>query len=119
MHRSFHELGASLGGVPCGQFSGEAEFDQAGHVVRISLEREQFNGPPVELNIADIIRERIRLRQRWGSQFLEEGDPAVILHRTTYEVFLGLSRRLAEIFAEDIREYLQSGEEDRPSYRSA
>lgn len=117
MHRTFEEVGLSIAGVPYGNFTGECEFDQAGHVVRITLEHERLEGPSLTLDIAELVRERINLRRQWGTGFLEEGSPDIMAHRIKYDLFISLSVRLEEVFADDVRDYLE-GEAEERKYRA-
>ena len=35
MHRNFEEVGVTIGSVPYGHFTGEAQFDENGQVVQL------------------------------------------------------------------------------------
>jgi len=38
MHRTFEQLGVTVGGIAYGEFTGEAQFDVAGSVVLIGVD---------------------------------------------------------------------------------
>jgi hypothetical protein len=106
MLRKFEELGVSIDGVGYGLFSGEAEFDRAGQVVIIKVEPSDAGGPHLVLDIAKLIPERIALRRKYGSGFLEDGGSEVRSHARRYELFMALSETIEKAYADDIRDYL-------------
>ena len=75
MYRNFEEVGVAIGSVAYGHFTGEAQFDENGQVVRIDVEDERFSGPALTLDIEQLVRERIALRRKYGVVFLEEARP--------------------------------------------
>jgi hypothetical protein len=111
VHRTFEELGVMIDGVPYGHFSGEAEFDRAGQVVVIELERSSFQGEPLTLDIEKLTRERIALRGKYGTWFLENGGADVPGHVRKYELFMALAENIEKVFDDDIREYLADNRE--------
>ena len=108
MYRKFEEVGVAIGGVAYGHFTGEAEFDENGQVVRIDVEDERFSGPSLTLDIEQLIRERIALRRKYGVAFLEENAPDVRTHARKFVLFQALAERLEVRFDEDIREYVEA-----------
>lgn len=73
MHREFEELGLTIGGANYGHFTGEVQFDETGAPVIIDIETSNFGGSPLRLDIEELVRERIALRRKLGSGFLESG----------------------------------------------
>jgi hypothetical protein len=114
MYRNFEEVGVAIGSVAYGHFTGEAQFDENGQVVRIDVEDERFSGPVLTLDIEQLIRERIALRRKYGVAFLEEGAPDVQTHARKFFLFQALVERLEAQFAEGIREYVAEAREPPP-----
>lgn len=111
MLRTFEELGVSIDGVQYGLFSGEAEFDRAGDVVQITLDPVSANAQPLVLDIAKLVSERIGLRRRYGSAFLDAPSSDVRSHVRRYELFTALSDTLDKIFADDVRDFISDAQE--------
>jgi hypothetical protein len=111
VHRTFEELGVMIEGVAYGHFSGEAEFDRAGQVVVIQLERSSLQGEPLTLDIEKLVMERIALRRKYGNWFFENGGSDVPGHVRKYELFMALAENIEKVFADDVREYLADDDE--------
>jgi hypothetical protein len=105
--------------VAYGHFTGEAQFDENGQVVRIDVEDERFSGTALTLDIEQLVRERIALRRKYGVAFLEEGSPDVQTHARKFFLFQTLAERLEAQFAEDIREYVAEAREPPPDRYNA
>ncbi|WP_414463360.1 hypothetical protein [Hyphomicrobium sp. DY-1] len=108
MYRKFEELGITLGGASYGFFSGEAEFDVTGHPVAIEVEAAAVGQPDLRLDIAELVRERIGLRDRFGLGFLEDSDERVRAHVTKWMLFHALADSLVERYREDIEDELSA-----------
>lgn len=67
----FEELNVNIHGVGYGFFFGEAEFDRVGDVVHITIDPPEAGNPPLILDIAKLIRERVALRRKYRSSFLD------------------------------------------------
>ena len=102
----FEELGVGIDGIAYGLFSGEAEFDRAGQVVNITVEPSDAGDPPLVLDISKLIPERIALRRKYGTGFLEDGGSEIRSHARRYELFMALSETIEKVYADDIRDYL-------------
>lgn len=101
MNRSFEELGVAIGGIGYGLFTGEAQFDQTGSVVQIDIERGDFGGSHLTLDIETLILERIALRRLHGSNFLEDTSYRVREHLRMFVLFQALAETIEANFAED------------------
>ena len=113
MHRTFEQLGVTVGGIAYGEFTGEAQFDVAGSVVLIDVEDQNYDGSHLTLDIEELVRERIRLRRKWGSGFLEEGSREVVTHNRKFVLFQALAETIEATFAEDIRQYVDDTRAER------
>jgi hypothetical protein len=107
MHRTFEELGVTVKGVAYGQFTGEVQFDATGSVVQIDVECQNFGGSALTLDIEELVRERIRLRRKWGLGFLEEGSAEVTDHARRFVLFQALAETIEKTFADDILQYIE------------
>jgi hypothetical protein len=107
MHRTFEELGVTVKGVAYGQFTGEVQFDATGSVVQIDVECQNFGGSALTLDIEELVRDRIRLRRKWGLGFLEEGSAEVTDHARMFVLFQALAETIEKTFADDIRQYVE------------
>lgn len=106
MLRKFEELGVNIDGVGYGFFSGEAEFDRAGQVVNIRIDPPDAGDPPLVLDIGKLVPERIALRRKYGSAFLEDGGSEIRSHARRYVLFMALSETIEKAYPDDIRDYL-------------
>jgi hypothetical protein len=113
MHRNFEEMGVQIDGIPYGHFTGEAQFDEAGSVVVIDIERSSFDGPALRLDIDDLVRERIALRRKHGLDFLSDGAPGIRGHVIKLTLFQALSASIEKYYEEDIAGYLVDAREAR------
>ena len=95
MRREFEELGVSVGGIEYGHFTGEVQFDETGAPVIIDVERSGFGGRPLRLDIEELVlRERVKLRRKHGSAFLEDGSFEIREHARKWSLFQGLSESI-------------------------
>lgn len=78
-----------------------------GPLFRSMIECENFGGPALTLDIEELVRERIRLRRKWGLGFLEEGSAEVTDHARKFVLFQALAETIEKTFAEDIRQYIE------------
>ena len=106
MHREFEELGVSVGGIEYGHFTGEVQFDETGAPVIIDVERSGFGGGALRLDIEELVRERVKLRRKHGTAFLEDGSFEIREHARKWSLFQGLSESIELRFKEDISDYL-------------
>jgi len=106
MLRKFEELGVNIDGVGYGFFFGEAEFDRAGEVVRITIDPPEAGNPPLVLDIAKLVPERVALRRKYGSSFLDICGSDARSHARRYELFMALSDTIEKAYADDIRDYV-------------
>jgi hypothetical protein len=113
MHREFEELGLTICGVGYGHFTGEVQFDETGAPVIIDIETANFGGSPLRLDIEDLVRERIALRRKLGTGFLEDGGAEVREHASKWTLFQGLSESIETRFKDDIIDYLADVRSDR------
>ena len=97
MQRTFEELGVNIEGFSSAT-SGEAEFDQAGDVVNITIEPSGADSASLVLDISKLVPERIALRRKYGSSFLAVGG-AVRSHARQYELFMALSETIKKAYA--------------------
>lgn len=107
MHRTFEELRVTIGNVAYGYFTGEAQFDVTGSVVQVDIESQGLGGPPLTLDIEELVRERMRLRRKWGTGFLDKGSAEVIAHNRKFVLFQALAQTIEATFADDIRRYVE------------
>jgi hypothetical protein len=105
MYREFEELGVTISGVSYGFFTGEAQFDEVGEPVVIDIEASAFDRKSLHLDIEDLVRERVALRRKHGSSFLEDGSPQIREHSKRWMLFQALSESLVERYREDIEDY--------------
>lgn len=122
MHRKFEELGFDVAGVTYGHFTGEAEWNSAGQVIAIEIDTSEFSGKPLTLEIGELVQERIALRRKYGTGFLEQTEPEVRQHARKWFLFQGLSDALESAFAEDVEDHLSAVRADgrmRPSGSAA
>ncbi|MBS0234508.1 MAG: hypothetical protein JSR99_13595 [Proteobacteria bacterium] len=117
MQRQFEEVGVEIAGVGYGHFRGEAQWDEFGQVVVIEVETAECDGHHLELDIAQLVKERIALRQKYGTGFLEATDRDVCDHARKWFLFQGLSDALQDSFAEDVRDYLEDIRADASARR--
>jgi hypothetical protein len=113
MHREFEELGLTIAGVNYGHFTGEVQFDENGSAVIIDIETASSNGPPLRLDIEELVRERIALRRKLGTGFLEDGGVEVREHARKWSLFQSLSESIESRFKDDISDYLADVRGDR------
>jgi hypothetical protein len=113
MHRAFEQLGITVGGITYGEFTGEAQFDVKGSVVQIDVENQNYDSSHLTLDIEELVRERIRLRRKWGSGFLEEGSREVVTHNRKFVLFQALAETIEATFADDIRQYVDDARAER------
>lgn len=112
MLRKFEEIGASVGGSKVGLFDGEVEFDESGHVSAIEVQSNDA-ASPLRLDIAELVRERVKLRHDYGVDFVEVGGTKAVLHAQKWYLFVALSVSLAEVFKDDIIDYLADLQDER------
>lgn len=105
MQRKFEEIGVAVAGQRLGLFDGEVEFDNVGHAVSIELVDHE-GGRQFKLAIEDLLRERVKLRMAYGTDFLEMGGRPAQEHARKWYLFFGLSESLEEAFRDDIRDYV-------------
>jgi hypothetical protein len=106
MLRKFEEIGINIDGIGYGFFFGEAEFNRAGEVMRITLDAPEVGDPPLVLDIAKLIPERIALRRKYGSSFFDVPASDIRSHARRYELFMALSETIEKAYADDIRDYV-------------
>jgi hypothetical protein len=106
MHIKFEEMGLVVGGVEFGLFTGEAQFDELGEVVVIEIERTDFRGKALLLDISDLVNERIAFRRKHGSAFSDATDGAVQVHVRKWNLFQGLSDAIRVRYKDDVADYL-------------
>ncbi len=119
MHRTFEELGVSVDGVDYGHFTGEAQFDDGGNVVVIEVERSNFRGPALSLDIQQLVNQRIALRRKHGAMFLEEMTPEILSHRRRFDLFQALAESIEDMFGDDLRRELAEDRADGPEWDAA
>jgi hypothetical protein len=88
VHRTFEEVGVAIDGVDYGHFTGEVQFDPDGTVAIIDIERSDFDGRPLRLDLDSLLTERANLRNKHGMAFLADypGDD-VRSHRRRLELY--------------------------------
>jgi hypothetical protein len=119
MHREFEELGVTSSGTPYGHFTGEVQFDESGHAVIIDIEASAFNSKALRLDIEELVRERIALRRKLGTGFLEDGGFEVREHLKKWVLFQSLSESIQNAFKDDIDDYLSELKSDRSAHWDA
>jgi hypothetical protein len=105
VYRTFEELGVSIDGIAYGRFSGEVQFDPEG-AASIDIDRSQSKGPPLHLNLDELLAERARLRKEHGDAMLADYPGVEVRsHRRRFELFWALAETLDTLFADDVVEY--------------
>jgi hypothetical protein len=118
VHRSFEERGVAIDGVDYGYFTGNVQFE-AGSVALVDIERSDFQGPPLRLDLDTLLIERSRLRNKYGIAFMTDypGDD-VRSHRRRFELYRTLAETLEKKFAGDAVEYFQQARQDAKGSRA-
>lgn len=106
MRIAFEELSLRAGDAGYGFFAGEAELDSFGEPVSFDLEPTAKGNNNLKLEIADLARERVTLRRKFGVAFLEEDELEVREHLKKWVLFHSLSESLRVQYAEEINDYL-------------
>lgn len=106
MHLEFEELSLRSGGAGYGFFTGQAELDEFGDPIVIELEATALAKDSLKLDIAELLRERVGLRRKHGSGFMEIDDIEVREHLKKWVLFHALSESLLLRFKEEIDDYL-------------
>jgi hypothetical protein len=106
VHLEFEELSLRSGGVGYGFFNGEAEIDDFGAPIVLEIEAISKGGENLRLDIAELVKERIRLRRNYGSSFLESDGGDVREHLKKWVLFHALSESLALQYKETINDLI-------------
>lgn len=106
MRIAFEELSLRAGDAGYGFFSGEAELDSFGEPVSFNLEPTAKGNDNLKLEIADLTRERVMLRHKFGVGFLDDDGPEVSEHLKKWMLFHSLSESLRVQYKEEINDYL-------------
>ena len=107
MQLAFEELSVRLNGAGYGFFTGEAELDDFGDPVVIDLEATALGSANLKLDIAEMLRERVALRRKLGSAFMESEGLEVREHLKKWVLFHALSESLLLRYKEEIGDYLR------------
>jgi DNA end-binding protein Ku len=106
-------------GVDYGHFTGEAQFDDGGNAVVIEVERANFRGPPMTLDIEQLVNERIALRRKHGAMVLEETTREVLSHRRRFELFQALAESIEVALGNDVRQEITDARAAGPEWDAA
>lgn len=112
MHKNFEEIGVSVDGQKLGLFDGEVEFDDAGHAVCIEIVDHEGQRT-FKVAIEDLLRERVKLRMNYGTDFLEMGGRPAQEHARKWYLFFGLSESLEDAFRDEIRDHVAEARDIR------
>jgi hypothetical protein len=120
VHRTFEEVGGGIDGVDYGHFTGEVQFDPDGSVALVDIERSDFQGPPLRLDLDTLLIERTRLRNKYGISFMTDypGDD-VRSHRRRFELYRALAETLEAKFTDDVTEYFRQARQDAKGSHAA
>ena len=120
MHRTFEEVGVAIDGIGYGHFTGEVQFDPDCLVALIDIERSDFQGPPLRLDLDTLLSEQSRLRNKYGIAFMTDypGDD-VRSHRRRFELYRALAETLEAKFTDDVIEYFQQARQDAKGSHAA
>lgn len=106
MRITFEELSLRAGGVGYGFFSGEADLDSFGEPVLFELNATAKDKDNLKLEIAELTRERMTLRRKFGIGFLDDDAPEVSEHLKKWVLFHALSESLRIHYKEEIGDFL-------------
>jgi hypothetical protein len=84
---------------------GRASLDDLGDPVLIEIEPVAANQLTLSLDIAEIVRERIAMRNKYGSAFAETDKPEV-RELSKWALFHGLTESIKTVYQEEIGEFL-------------